>query len=105
MPDLECDTKSAYADYDVTMVPRRERHAGEFYNVFREIYKNEKINVIIKRLGELGAEGAELTGSGSAVFGAFSDQMTALSAAKEFPLYFTAVCKAASKGAVALGSI
>ncbi|MDE6727293.1 MAG: 4-(cytidine 5'-diphospho)-2-C-methyl-D-erythritol kinase, partial [Oscillospiraceae bacterium] len=34
-PDFECDTKAAYADYDVTMVPRRERHAGEFYNVFR----------------------------------------------------------------------
>lgn len=103
-PDFECDTKAAYADYDVTTVPRRERHAGEFYNVFREIYKNEKINGIIKRLGAVGAKGAELTGSGSAVFGAFSDQMTALSAAKEFPLYYTAVCQASSKGAVLISN-
>lgn len=97
-PGFSCDTKAAYADYDVTMIPRRERHEGEYYNVFREIYKNKEINEIIERLKELGAKGAELTGSGSAVFGVFEDEFDAAKAAKKFPMYFTAVCRAASKG-------
>ena len=97
-PDFECDTQAAYADYDVTMVPRKERGKGEYYNVFREIYKNEKINSIIEKLTELGAEGAELTGSGSAVFGAFKYETEAAAAAKKFPSYFTAVCRPVAKG-------
>lgn len=101
-PDFGCDTKAAYADYDVSMVPRRERHAGEYYNVFRAIYKNDEMNGIVKKLKELGAEGAELTGSGSAVFGAFSDEEAARMAAKRFPIYFTAVCKPTARGLVRL---
>lgn len=97
-PAFGCDTKAAYESYDVTMIPRRERHEGEYYNVFREIYKNKEINEITGRLKELGATGAELTGSGSAVFGAFADEYDAADAAKNFPTYFTAVCHAASKG-------
>lgn len=97
-PAFNCDTKSAYADYDVTMIPRRERREGEYYNVFREIYKNPEINGIIEKLKELGATGAELTGSGSAVFGAFADEYDAAAAAKKFPMCFTAVCRATSKG-------
>lgn len=99
-PDFGCDTKSAYADYDRSSVPRRERRAGEYYNVFRAIYQNERLNAIVERLTELGADGAELTGSGSAVFGAFSDEETAKTAARQFPECFTAVCKPMSRGII-----
>ena len=101
-PDLECDTKSAYADYDVTMVQRKERQKDELYNVFRMIYKNEELNSIVQKLTELGATGAELTGSGSAVFGAFMYESEASAAAKKFPKYFTAVCKPVSKGTLVI---
>lgn len=101
-PSFNCDTKAAYADYDVTMVPRRERHEGEYYNVFREIYKNSEINGIVEKLKELGAVNAELTGSGSAVFGAFDNSYAATDASKAFPTCFTSVCRATSKGATVL---
>lgn len=101
-PDFGCDTKFAYADYDKFSVPRRKRLAGEYYNVFRAIYKNDGLNAIVEKLTELGADGAELTGSGSAVFGAFSDEETAKTAARRFPEYFTAVCKPMSRGIIRL---
>lgn len=97
-PDFECDTKAAYTDYDVSIVPRKERQKNEFYNVFRQIYKNGELNTIVQRLTELGADGAELTGSGSAVFGAFRFESEAAAAAKKFPRCFTAVCRPVSKG-------
>ena len=101
-PDFGCDTKAAYESYDVTMIPRKERQKNEFYNVFRLIYKNEELNSIVEKLTELGAEGAELTGSGSAVFGAFRFEGEAAAAAKKFPKYFTAVCRPVSKGTIQL---
>ena len=97
-PDFECDTKAAYADYDVTMVQRKERQKNELYNIFRMIYKNDELNSIVQTLTEQGAVGAELTGSGSAVFGAFEREREAFAAARKFPKYFTAVCRPASKG-------
>ena len=101
-PDFEFDTKAAYADYDVTMVQRKERQKNEFYNVFRMIYKNEELNTIVQKLTELGAGGAELTGSGSAVFGAFVHESEAFAAARNFPKYYTAVCKPVSKGTLVI---
>lgn len=101
-PVFGCDTKAAYAEYDKSPVPRRERRAGEYYNVFRAIYKNETLNAIVEKLTALGADGAELTGSGSAVFGAFSDEDKATAAARRFPEYFTAVCKPMSRGIIQL---
>lgn len=92
-PDFGCGTKAAYAEYDRKPVPVRERKAGEYYNVFRAIYKNERLNAIVAKLIESGADGAELTGSGSAAFGAFSDEETATAAARQFAECFTAVCK------------
>lgn len=99
-PGFGCDTKAAYAEYDRSPVPSRERRAGEYYNVFRKIYKNEALNSIVEKLTALGADGAELTGSGSAVFGAYSDEETARAAARRFPEYFTAVCKPMSRGVI-----
>ena len=102
-PDFGCDTKAAYADYDVSIIPRKERQKNELYNVFRMIYKNEEINSIVQKLTEFGAEGAELTGSGSAVFGAFGFEGEATAAAKKFPKYFTAVCRPVSFGTKIIG--
>ena len=104
-PDFGCDTRSAYADYDVTMIPRKERQKNEFYNVFRMIYKNEELNSIVEKLTELGAEGAELTGSGSAVFGAFRFESEAAAAAKKFPKYFTSVCRPVPNGILVIDNV
>lgn len=101
-PDFEFNTKAAYADYDVTMVPRKERQNNEFYNVFRMIYKNDELNSIVGKLIDLGAAGAELTGSGSAVFGAFMHESEASAAARKFPQYYTAVCRPVSKGTLVI---
>ncbi len=101
-PSFGLDTKAAYESYDVTMVKRRVRHENEYYNVFRAIYKNSELNTIVDKLLALGAEGAELTGSGSAVFGAFQSIEDAADAAKKFPSCFTAVCKPAARGIVQL---
>lgn len=103
MPDFHCDTHGAYFNYDQAPMPQRNAmkrflKSGEgfpkmLYNVFKEIYENEKIDGMVEKLKELGAEGACLTGSGSAVFGVFPDEKSAAEAAKAFPSYFTAVCK------------
>ena len=98
-PPFSCPTGAAYAMYDIAPVPRRKRN-GEVYNVFRAVYNNAEINGITEKLKELGASAAELTGSGSAVFGAFDGEKSAINAAKAFPNCFTAVCKPASKGVV-----
>lgn len=101
-PDFKCDTKAAYENYDAAAVPVKERQKNELYNVFRVIYKNDELNSIVQKLTELGAAGAELTGSGSAVFGAFRLEGEASAAAKKFPNYFTAVCKPVSKGTLVI---
>lgn len=101
-PNFRFDTKAAYESYDVTMVQRRERHENEYYNVFRAIYKNDELNRIVSKLTELGAKGAELTGSGSAVFGAFDSMEDAADAAKSFKTYFTAISQPTARGVIQL---
>lgn len=101
MPDFKCDTRKAYQRYDEAPIARKggleeflrsgEKFPEKMYNVFRELYNDDRIEVIIKRLIERGAQGASLTGSGAAVFGVFEDDQTAMDAAKAFPEYFTAV--------------
>lgn len=103
MPDFQCDTRKAYQRYDEAPFTKKgcieeflrsgEKFPEKMYNVFRELYNDDRISAIIKRLIELGARGASLTGSGAAVFGVFEDMQTAMSAAKTFPEYFTAVCR------------
>ena len=101
-PGFGCNTKAAYQKYDSAPVTRRERRGNEFYNVFRALYNNEHLDAIVQKLIELGADGAELTGSGSAIFGAFSDEKAAADAAREFPDCFSAVCKPVSHGIIAI---
>ena len=115
MPDFLCDTHGAYFNYDQAPMPQRgamkrflksgEDFPKQLYNVFKEIYENEKIDGMVEKLKELGAEGACLTGSGSAVFGVFKDEQSAANAAKEFPSYFTAVCKPIKFGTQVIGDI
>lgn len=115
MPDFLCDTHGAYFNYDQAPMPQRcamkrflksgEDFPKQLYNVFKEIYENEKIDGMVEKLKELGAEGACLTGSGSAVFGVFKDEQSAAEAAKGFPDYFTAVCKPLKFGTQIIGDI
>lgn len=109
-PDFACDTRGGYARYDNTPIPKRgkiaefmksgERFPKMMYNVFQAVYGDERVERIIGRLTDSGAEGAILTGSGSAVFGVFRDEDSARNAAREFPKYFTAVCRPAQKGII-----
>ncbi|MGN1111424.1 MAG: 4-(cytidine 5'-diphospho)-2-C-methyl-D-erythritol kinase [Oscillospiraceae bacterium] len=110
MPDFLCDTKGAYCEYDKNPLPRRNglakflKSGSEFpkkmYNVFRVLYENDKIAEILDRLTALGAQGAELSGSGAAVFGIFDDIQSASTAAREFPTLFTAVCRPVQSGII-----
>lgn len=110
MPDFRCITKEAYARWDASPIPSRSR-AEEFmrsdevfperlYNVFAELYDDERIAAVIERLKSSGAEGAGLTGSGAAIFGVFADSDKAAEAARGFPNFFTAVCKPVSRGII-----
>lgn len=91
-PDFSCNTSEAYALYDKTPIKsvgepdrllsalkeKNIRQAGKsLYNVFEELYSNERLNSIKKELLELKAVGALLSGSGSAVYGLFEDEETA----------------------------
>lgn len=97
-PPFSLATGAAYAEYDRRQIPPRVRGGAEYYNIFREVYSDDRIDRIVNRLSELGAVGAELTGSGSAVFGAFEDEGSAVGAARNFPECFTAVCRSTGAG-------
>lgn len=113
-PDFACDTRRGYAEYDKSPITKfgkmseflesGEKFPKMMYNVFQIMYSDERINGILRRLSDCGAEGAILTGSGSAVFGVFTDEDSARVAAREFPKYFTAVCKPVSKGTIIVDS-
>lgn len=109
-PDFSCPTGEAYGRYDSDPLPP---HGGldrfraalpggfapEMYNVFQKLYADERIDSLCGRLVELGAEGAVLTGSGSAVFGVFSDYEKAEAAVKELRgCRFRKLCTGSGKG-------
>lgn len=110
MPVFQCDTRGAYQRFDDAPLLRNsgledflssgEAFPGKMYNVFQQLYEDERIDAITKRLLELGAEGACLSGSGAAVFGVFPDTEKAMNAAKAFPEFFTAVCRPVSRGII-----
>lgn len=98
-PPFSCITREAYDKYDNSPIERKgelgefiksgENFPKKLYNVFQTLYGNAQIDAIVEKLSELGAEGASLTGSGSAVFGVFPDEKSAERAAREFPSCFT----------------
>ena len=108
MPNYGCDTKIAYRKYDSSPVAEKnaldeflgsgEKFPEELYNVFQVLYEDERINRIAEKLKKSGAEGACLSGSGAAVFGVFDNEQQAMSAAEQFPDYFTAVSRPAAAG-------
>lgn len=114
MPDFSCSTKAAYLKYDESEKTVSVKNglnefltAGEdfpkhLYNVFSVLYDDEQITEICRRLREHGAQGAELSGSGAAVFGVFDNPETAAKAAAHFPNFFTAVCRPSPYGVVQL---
>ncbi len=94
-PDFYCDTTAAYKLYDscptekhlyTDLFMKKLMNTGiikaseNTYNIFAELYKNKKIDHIKNKLIEYGAIRSEMTGSGSVVYGIFSDDIAALSA-------------------------
>lgn len=109
-PQFGCPTGEAYRKYDEQPLPphagmerfraalRSGGFAGGMYNVFRRLYSDGRIERLCGRLLELGAQGAELSGSGSSVFGVFDSRDMAENAARAFPECFTSVCTAERSG-------
>lgn len=103
-PEFSCPTGEAYAKYDRSPIAARgcmgefirDMQRGSFggtYNVFRELYCDSRIERTIDAMKRGGALGAELSGSGSAVFGVFSDEAAARKCAGLFGDLFSAVCR------------
>lgn len=106
-PEHSCPTGEAFARYDTAELSPRgipeEYSSGMFphekmYNVFRALYDDERLERLVEKMMAGGALGAELTGSGSAVFGVFPDELTAERAARNFADIFTAVCRPTAYG-------
>lgn len=103
MPDFTISTAEAYSRWDKKPLPSKNGLEGflaaggnfgaAMYNVFEELYCDERIIAVKKKLMEGGAVGSALTGSGAAVFGVFSDDNAAAAAARQFPTLFTSICK------------
>ncbi len=98
-PDFSCGTAEAYRKYDNAAIPVKQsfesvrklfsaqdlnKTADGLYNVFRVLYNDTRINAVIKEIKKYGALNAEMTGSGSAVFGIFDDYEKAENAKNYF---------------------
>lgn len=97
VPDFSCSTAEAYRRYDDCPIKERTGFdefcsrigsdrsyiAGNMYNIFESLYNDNRIDNLKELLIGCGAEGACLTGSGSAVFGVFADIVTAQNAAEK----------------------
>lgn len=75
-----------------------KRLGGSVYNAFTAACAPASVRNEISRLGDSGALGAEMTGSGSAVFGIFGSEAAAELAADGSPLPFSGVYKPAEHG-------
>jgi 4-diphosphocytidyl-2-C-methyl-D-erythritol kinase len=77
-PDVSCSTKAAYTALDERDFPFREfpNDLDELYNDFERVMPCE-CDDWSEHLMLLGAAKAQLTGSGSAMFGAFADESAA----------------------------
>lgn len=106
-PDFSCNTGEAYKLYDkkptksvgeptetVRAMERGNLRAvgNKLYNVFETLYGDPRIEKIKSELLSLGACGAALSGSGSAVFGIFEDEKTAVNAVGKLSYPFVKVC-------------
>ena len=97
-PHFANNTGKAYALYDQKPVPvnggfdgfirmlrqgEAEKAAKSLYNVFQRLYEDRRIEEICGALLKVGALGASMSGSGSAVFGMFTDKKAAEAAAEK----------------------
>lgn len=113
-PDVSISTPQAYKAFD-NMIINVKPDYTKFSDALNsqnicEISKNmynsleiacdlKEINDIKKKLCSLGAVNAMMTGSGSAVFGVFDDEIKAQNALKSFSCYpFSGVYKPVNKG-------
>lgn len=106
-PDFSCSTAAAYRAYDKSPFPMREEFpsfvrslslgagvwSGGVYNVFEELYKDERIGALTESLKRNGALSAALSGSGSAIFGIFPNETAAQNALKRIDAPFKACVK------------
>ncbi len=77
-PDVDCSTIEMYARLDQSSFPFRDFPAGEeLYNDFERVTPCESMDWA-ERIEVHGAYGAGLTGSGSAVFGLFRNEPSAM---------------------------
>lgn len=98
MPEFSCCTVAAYKLYDKTplksigepeallsALQKKELNdtGKNLYNIFELLYNDPRIFTIKQRLLDLGAVGAALSGSGSAVYGIFAEEEKALAAMSE----------------------
>lgn len=113
-PPYSCPTGEAYTRYDnaeckpknalAEFVSAGASFPKKLYNVFEKLYDDERTARIKQTLVSAGAQGALLTGSGSAVFGVFSEEEEARRAAERFADCFTAVCRPCCAGVVPICS-
>lgn len=104
-PSFSCSTAAAYRAYDEAPIPAREDDfaafvralpkgksawSGGVYNVFEQLYQDRRIAALTEALTENGACAAMLSGSGSAVFGIFSDRAAADAALEKIDAPFKA---------------
>lgn len=114
-PDFKLNTKDAYRLYDDKGYPAYNKCeefsaclkskgiacCGEYcYNIFTRLYGNEQICSFKEQILKLGAVYSEMTGSGSVIFGVFSDKDKALGAERYFKDkgYNSFCCKAVNNG-------
>lgn len=94
-PDFSCSTSKGYGLYDSKPIESRgepkslltalqnsdlKRIGENLYNIFEPLYGDSRIDDIKRELTQNGAKGALLSGSGSAVYGLFSDRSKASAA-------------------------
>lgn len=97
-PDFSCSTARGYGMYDLNPIADRGEPAAllkalkegdldavgkGLYNVFEPLYNDGRLEAIKDELTENGALGALLSGSGSAVYGIFSDRDKAFAASEK----------------------
>jgi 4-diphosphocytidyl-2-C-methyl-D-erythritol kinase len=87
-PAASCSTAAMFRELDSTVRAWRDYTPGEHYNDFERVAPTESLQ-LIEQLAVEGATRTGLTGSGSAVYGLFSEMREASDAAKNLDAEFT----------------
>lgn len=113
-PKISFSTAAAFRKYDENPVAEKSGFdefcetvsAGKIpplYNIFTVLHGETVIFELINRLASQDAASAGMSGSGSAVFGIFADEKSAVSAEKAFSDCFTATCFTTEKDKIISG--